>query len=52
MFCRLLADLGYAAGTIVSGIIADLFGVQYAILTIGVITILSSLVIKIRMPGD
>lgn len=49
---RLWRDLGYAAGAIVSGIIADLFGVQYAILTIGVITILSSLVIKFRMPND
>lgn len=49
---RLWRDLGYAIGAIISGIIADLFGVQYAILTIGVITILSSLVIKFRMPSD
>ena len=49
---RLWRDLGYAIGAIVSGIIADLFGVQYAVLTIGVITILSSLVIKFRMPND
>jgi MFS family permease len=49
---RLWRDLGYAIGAIVSGIIADLFGVQYAILAIGVITILSSLVIKFRMPSD
>jgi len=49
---RLWRDLGYAIGAIVSGIIADLFGVQYAVLTIGVITILSSLLIKFRMPND
>lgn len=49
---RLWRDLGYAIGAIAFGIIADLFGIQYAILTIGVITILSSLVIKIRMPSD
>jgi len=49
---RLWRDLGYAIGAIISGIIADLFGVQYAILTIGGITILSSLVIKFRMPSD
>jgi MFS family permease len=49
---RLWRDLGYAIGAIVSGIIADLFGVHYAILAIGVITILSSLVIKFRMPSD
>jgi len=48
---RLWRDLGYAIGAIVSGIIADVFGVQYAILTIGVITVLSSLLIKFRMPN-
>lgn len=48
---RLWRDLGYAIGAIISGIIADLFGVEYAVLTIGVITILSSLVIKFRMPS-
>jgi len=48
---RLWRDLGYAIGAIISGIIADLFGVQYAIITIGIITILSSLVIKFRMPS-
>ena len=47
---RLWRDLGYAIGAIVSGIIADLFGVHYAVLSIGVITILSSFVIKFRMP--
>ncbi len=49
---RLWRDLGYAIGAIVSGIIADLFGIPYAIITIGVITILSSLIIKIRMVND
>jgi len=49
---RLWRDLGYAIGAIVSSIIADLFGVQYAILTIGCITILSSIIIKLRMPND
>jgi len=48
---RLWRDLGYAIGAIVSGIIADLFGVSMAILTIGAITILSAVVIKFRMPG-
>jgi MFS family permease len=48
---RLWRDLGYAIGAIVSGIIADLFGVSYAVLAIGVITILSAAVIKFRMPG-
>ena len=47
---RLWRDLGYAIGAVVSGIIADLFGVSMAILTIGGITILSAMVIKYRMP--
>jgi len=47
---RLWRDLGYAIGAIISGITADLFGVEYAIILIGVITIFSSLIIKIRMP--
>jgi MFS family permease len=46
---RLWRDLGYAIGAILSGIIADVFGIEYAILSIGIITILSSLVIKFRM---
>jgi MFS family permease len=48
---RLWRDLGYAIGAIISGIIADVFGVQYAVVTIGVITILSSIIIKIRIPS-
>ena len=49
---RLWRDLGYAFGAIISGITADLFGVTYAILLIGAITILSSLIIQFRMPAD
>ncbi|MBG6110995.1 MFS family permease [Flavobacterium sp. CG_9.10] len=49
---RLWRDLGYAIGAIISGITADLFGVNYAIVLIGIITILSSVVIKTRMPQD
>jgi MFS family permease len=47
---RLWRDLGYAFGAIASGIIADLFGIQYAIFLIGGLTILSSLIIQFRMP--
>lgn len=47
---RLWRDLGYAIGAIVSGIIADVFGISYAVMTIGFITILSSVIIKFRMP--
>ncbi len=48
---RLWRDLGYAIGAIISGIIADIFGIEYAILTIGLLTILSSLIIKFRIPN-
>jgi MFS family permease len=48
---RLWRDLGYAFGAIISGIIADVFGVEYAILLIGFITIISATIIKFRMPG-
>ncbi len=47
---RLWRDLGYAFGALISGITADLFGIQYAIFLIGGLTIISSLVIKFRMP--
>ncbi|MDG1529480.1 MAG: MFS transporter [Polaribacter sp.] len=46
---RLWRDLGYAIGAILSGIIADVWGIEYAIIAIGIITILSALVIKFRM---
>jgi MFS family permease len=49
---RLWRDLGYAVGAIISGITADLFGVDYAVLLIGGLTIISSLVIRFRMPED
>ena len=47
---RLWRVLGYAIGAVISGISADLFGINIAIVLIGIITILSSLVIQIRMP--
>jgi MFS family permease len=47
---RLWRDLGYSFGAFISGITADLLGVDSAIMLIGVLTIGSSLVIKLRMP--
>lgn len=47
---RLWRDLGYAFGAVISGITADLLGVEYAIYFIGGLTIVSSLIIKFRMP--
>lgn len=47
---RLWRDLGYAFGAVISGITADIFGTAYAIMLIGGLTIVSSLIIKFRMP--
>ena len=47
---RFWRDLGYAIGAIISGIIADAFGINVAIIIIGLITICSSIVIMFRMP--
>lgn len=49
---RLWRDLGYAFGAVISGITADIFGIEYAILLIGILTIISSLIIQFRMPAD
>lgn len=47
---RLWRDLGYAFGALISGVTADLFGIEYAVFLIGGLTIISSLIIKFRMP--
>ncbi|NVJ87633.1 MAG: MFS transporter, partial [Algoriphagus sp.] len=47
---RLWRDLGYAFGAVISGMIADYFGVEYAIILIGLLTLFSSGLIQIRMP--
>lgn len=49
---RLWRDLGYAFGAVISGITADVLGIEYAILFIGVITVISALIIKLRMPKE
>ena len=49
---RLWRDLGYALGAILSGVTADVFGIQYAIYLIGAITLLSATIIKWRMPDS
>ena len=46
---RFWRDMGYALGAIISGIIADIFGLRYSILLIGVLTIFSAIIIQIRM---
>ena len=46
---RLWRDLGYAAGAILAGGIADLFGFAPAIVTVGALTAVSGLVVAVRM---
>jgi len=46
---RLWRDSGYAIGALLAGILADLFGVPWAIGVIGVLTFLSGVVVKIVM---
>jgi MFS family permease len=46
---RLWRDLGYAIGAILTGIIADFYGINSAILFIGVLTLISAGIILIRM---
>lgn len=46
---RLWRDLGYAVGAILTGILADFWSVNTAIFAIGSITLLSALVIQLRM---
>jgi MFS family permease len=49
---RLWRDSGYAIGAILTGLIADSFGINASIGFIAVITIISSLIIKIRMDPE
>ena len=48
---RLWRDLGYAIGALLTGLIADFFGIHWAVVAIGILTLLSSVVIAIRMDG-
>ena len=47
---RLWRDLGYALGAILSGVTADLFGIDIAIIAIGLLTLISSFILQVRMP--
>jgi len=50
---RLWRDLGYAIGAVLTGILADAFGINTSILVIGLLTVFSATVIFYRMKcGD
>ncbi len=46
---RLWRDLGYAVGALLSGVIADLFGIVWAVAAIGALTFLSGVIVAVRM---
>lgn len=46
---RLWRDLGYAVGAILTGVISDLVSIEAAIITVGLITLVSSWIIFFRM---
>jgi MFS family permease len=47
---RFWRDLGYAAGALMAGAVADAFGMPSAIATIGALTLASGLLVAVRMP--
>jgi MFS family permease len=46
---RFWRDLGYAVGAILTGVTADLLGMNFSILLIGILTAISGLVVLVRM---
>jgi MFS family permease len=46
---RLWRDLGYAVGALLSGIVADIFGLVWAVVAVGVLTFVSGVVVAVRM---
>ena len=48
---RFWRDLGYAIGALAAGLIADLFGMVWAIGTIGALTFVSGVVVAVAMEG-
>ena len=49
---RLWRDMGYAIGAILTGIIADLLGINYSMFIIAIMTMISALIIRFRMDPD
>lgn len=46
---RFWRDLGYAIGALLSGVVADLYGVIIAVWLVAAITLLSGVIVAVRM---
>ena len=46
---RLWRDLGFAAGAIVAGVLSDRVGMPFAIAAVGALTVVSGLIVLVRM---
>ena len=46
---RLWRDLGYAVGAVLTGVVADAFGIGSSIALVGSLTIFSAIIIQVRM---
>lgn len=46
---RLWRDLGYAVGALLSGVVADLFGLTWAIVVVAILTFVSGVIVALRM---
>ena len=47
---RFWRDMGYAVGALLAGVLADLFGMASAIAAVGALTIVSGVLVVVRMP--
>jgi MFS family permease len=48
---RLWRDLGYAIGAVLTGVIADVFSISWAVGTFGLLSVASAVIILVRMKG-
>ncbi|MCS6795830.1 MAG: MFS transporter [Raineya sp.] len=46
---RFWRDMGYAVGALTSGIVADVLGLHWAIVFVGIVTIVSAIIVQVRM---
>lgn len=46
---RLWRDLGYAIGAMLTGVVADFMGIEFSMVIVAVLTIISAIIIRIRM---